>query len=97
MIVDHKIVQNKVERIETRLPTEAKQKIEYAAQLQGRTVSDFVVAAALGEAAKVIKENTILELSFKDSMALAEAILNPPPPNAKAVAAARRHKEKLSA
>jgi uncharacterized protein (DUF1778 family) len=86
----------KEERIETRLPSEAKRQIEYAAELQGRSVSDFVVAAALLEASKVIEQRKIIRLSIDDSMALAQAILNPPKPNAKAVAAARRYKEKLS-
>jgi uncharacterized protein (DUF1778 family) len=85
----------KDERIETRLPTEAKKRIEYAAELQGRTVSDFVVTAALEEASKVIEQTKIIRLSIDDSKALAEAILNPPKPNAKAIAAARRYKEKL--
>ena len=88
---------NKIDRIEARLSSEAKEQIECAAQLQGRTVSDFVVAAALRDAANVIKDNSILQLSIKDSIALASVILNPPPPNANAIKAARRHKQKLSA
>jgi uncharacterized protein (DUF1778 family) len=87
----------KEERIETRLPSEAKQQIEYAAELQGRSVSDFVVSAALVEAAKVIEQQKVLRLSIADSQALAEAILNPPKPNAKAIAAARRYKQKMGA
>ena len=85
----------KEERMETRLPAEAKQQIEHAAELQGRSVSDFVVTAALAEAAKVIEQQKVLRLSMADSKALAEALLNPPRPNAKAVAAARRHKRKM--
>jgi uncharacterized protein (DUF1778 family) len=87
----------KGERIETRLPAEAKQQIEFAAELQGRSVSDFVVSAALTEAAKVIEQQKILRLSIEDSVALADAILNPPEPNAKAIAAARRYKQKMGA
>ena len=97
MTVKHNPIQSKAERIETRLPEGAKQQIELACQLQGRSVSDFVVTAALTEAARVIKENTILELSIKDSSAVAQAILNPPPPNTKAIDAARRHNKRLSA
>ncbi len=87
----------KEERLETRLPSEAKQQIEYAAQLQGRSVSDFVVAAALEQASKVIEQQKIVRLSMEDSVALAEAILNPPEPNAKAIAAARRYRKKMGA
>jgi uncharacterized protein (DUF1778 family) len=87
------VQKRKEERIETRLPSEAKQQIEYAAELQGRSLSDFVVSAALVEAAKVIEQQKVLRLSIADSQALAEAILNPPEANAKAVAAARRYKQ----
>jgi len=87
----------KEERLETRLPSEAKQQIEYAAQLQGRSVSDFVVAAALDQASKVIEQQKIVRLSIENSVALAEAILNPPEPNAKAIAAARRYRKKMGA
>jgi len=85
----------KEERLETRLPAEAKRQIEYAAELQGRSVSDFVVTAALIEASKVIEQQKIIRLSMEESMTLANAILNPPEPNAKAIAAARRYKEKM--
>lgn len=85
----------KEERIETRLPTRAKHQIELAAQLQGRSVSDFVVSAALEQASKVIDQQKIIRLSIDDSAALSRAILKPPAQNAKAIAAARRYKAKM--
>jgi uncharacterized protein (DUF1778 family) len=87
----------KAERIDTRLPAEAKRQIEYAAELQGRTVSDFVVSAAIEQAYRVIEQQKVIKLSIEDSQALAEAILNPPEPNAKAVAAVRRYRDKMGA
>jgi uncharacterized protein (DUF1778 family) len=93
MAVKHR----KERRMETRLPADAKRQIEYAAELQGRSVSDFVVAAALLEATKVIEQQKLIRLSMQDSEALAEAILNPPKANAKAVAAARRYKQRMGA
>lgn len=87
----------KGERIESRLSAEAKQQIDYAADLQGVNRSDFVVAAAVEKAAAVIEQHKLIKLSIQDSEALAEAILNPPAPNAKAIEAARRYKEKLGA
>ena len=85
----------KEERMETRLPAEAKRQIEYAAELQGRSVSDFVVAAALEQATKVIEQQKIIRLSLEDSEAIANAILHPSKPNAKAIAAARHYKETM--
>ena len=87
----------KGERIESRLSAEAKQQIDYAADLQGVNRSDFVVAAAVEKAAAVIEQHKLIKLSIQDSEALAEAILNPPALNTKAIEAARRYKEKLDA
>jgi uncharacterized protein (DUF1778 family) len=87
----------KGERIESRLSAEAKQQIDYAADLQGVNRSDFVVAAAVEKAAAIIEQHKLIKLSIQDSQALAEAILNPPKPNAKAIAAARRYKQKMGA
>ena len=83
----------KEERLETRLPAEAKQQIEYAADLQGRSVSDFVVTAALEQAAKVIEQQRVIRLSIEESVALAKIMIDEPRVNSKAVAAMRRHKE----
>lgn len=83
----------KEERIEARLPAEAKRTIEFAAGLQGRSVSDFVVAASLEHASKIIEQEKIIKLSMEDSIALAEALLTPPKPNRKAIEAARRYKK----
>jgi len=87
----------KGERIESRLSAEAKQQIDYAADLQGVNRSDFVVAAAVEKAAAVIEQHKLIRLSIQDSEALAEAILNPPAPSTKAIEAARRYKDKMGA
>jgi uncharacterized protein (DUF1778 family) len=87
----------KEERIEMRLPAKAKQQIEHAAQLQGRSVSDFITAAALEQSDKVIEQQKIIRLSVTESIDLAHAILNPPKPNAKAFAATQRYNAKMSA
>jgi uncharacterized protein (DUF1778 family) len=85
----------KKERLDLRLPAAAKEQIERAAELQGRSISDFVVAAALSQASQVIEQQMVLKLCLEDSMALAEAFMNEPEPNAKAVEAARRYKKKM--
>lgn len=87
----------KGERIESRLSAEAKRQIDYAADLQGVNRSDFVVAAAVEKAAAIIERHKLIKLSIQESEALAEAILNPPSPNAKSVEAMRRYKEKMGA
>jgi len=85
----------KEERLEARCSAEVKQRIERAAELQGRSLTDFLVAAADTQACKVIEQYQVVKLTVDQSVALAEALLNPPPANAKAVAAMRRYNEKM--
>jgi uncharacterized protein (DUF1778 family) len=66
-------------RIEARIAPEALAVVERAAELQGRSVSDFVVAAAQEAAQRTIEEAQIIRLSLEDQRAFAEALLNPPP------------------
>jgi uncharacterized protein (DUF1778 family) len=55
--------------------------VKRAAEIQGRSVSDFVVSAAQEAAQRTIEETAIIRLSIEDQRALVEAILNPPEPN----------------
>ena len=68
-------------RLEARLPIEVMARLKRAAELQGRTLTDFVVAAADEAACRTIEQTEILRLSVEDQRLLAEAILNPPEPN----------------
>ncbi len=73
--------QTRTSRIEARIAPEALIVIKHAAEIQGRSVSDFVVAAAREAAGRAIEEARIIRLSVADQRAFAEAILNPPPPS----------------
>jgi uncharacterized protein (DUF1778 family) len=66
-------------RIEARIAPDALAVVKRAAEIQGRSVSDFVVAAAQEAAHRTIEETQIIRLSVEDQRAFAEAILNPPP------------------
>jgi len=66
-------------RIEARIAPDALAVVKRAAELQGRSVSDFVVAAAQEAAQRTIEDAQIIRLSVEDQRAFAEAILNPPP------------------
>jgi len=79
-------------RLEARLPVDVHALLKRAAELQGRTLTDFVVTAARDAACRVIEEADIIRLSLEDQRQLAEAILNPPEPApALRRAFARRH------
>ena len=66
-------------RIEARIAPEVLAVVKRAAEIQGRSVSDFVVSAAQDAAHRTIEETQIIRLSVEDQRAFAEAILNPPP------------------
>ena len=66
-------------RIEARIAPDALAIVKRAAELQGRSVSDFVVAAARDAAQRTIEETHIIRLAAEDQRRFAEALLNPPP------------------
>jgi uncharacterized protein (DUF1778 family) len=70
------------ERFGARVRPAQKAKIQRAADLTGRSLSDFVIAAAEREAEETIRRHEVIDLSAADSLRLAEALLNPPEPNA---------------
>jgi uncharacterized protein (DUF1778 family) len=66
-------------RIEARIAPDALAVVKRAADLQGRSVSDFVVAAAQEAAHKTIEEAHIIRLSLEDQQRFVDLLLNPPP------------------
>ena len=80
-------------RLEARITPGALKIVRRAAQIQGRSVSDFVVAAAQAAAAQTIEETQIIRLSVEDQHAFAEAIINPPEPNDALRRAFQRHRD----
>jgi uncharacterized protein (DUF1778 family) len=80
------------ERLNARISPETKALFQKAAKIQGRSVTDFVIHSASDAAKRTVQENEIWELSYRDRLAFAEALLNPAPePNAKLIEAAKRH------
>ncbi|MEA2753823.1 MAG: hypothetical protein QOJ54_112 [Aliidongia sp.] len=71
--------QTRTARIEARIAPEALSVVKRAAELQGRSVSDFVVDAAVTMAEKTIEETCLIRLAVEDQRAIAEALLNPAP------------------
>lgn len=67
-------------RLEARLPADIHALLKRAAEIEGRTLTDFVVTAARDAAVRTIEETEIVRLSVKDQRLIARAILNPPPP-----------------
>lgn len=79
-------------RLEARISPEALAVVRRAAELQGRSLSDFVVSAAQEAAQRTIEDAQVLRLAVEDQQALAASILNPPEPNDALRRAAAAHR-----
>jgi uncharacterized protein (DUF1778 family) len=69
-------------RFEARVSPEALAVLKRAAEIQGRSVSDFVMTVAQEAAHRAIEETQMIRLSVEDQRLIAEALLNPPEPTA---------------
>lgn len=67
-------------RLEARLSPETLAVVKRAAEIEGRSVSDFVIAAARRAAQRTIAETDVLRLALADQRALAGALAVPPKP-----------------
>jgi uncharacterized protein (DUF1778 family) len=72
--------QTRSARIEARISPDGLAIVKRAAEIQGRSLSDFVVAAAQEAAYRTIEQVEIIRLSAEDQRLLAEALLNPSEP-----------------
>lgn len=79
-------------RIETRISPHGLTVVRRAAEIQGRSLSDFVVAAAQEAAERTIEKTQIIRLSVEDQRVLALTILNPPKPSPALARAKRAHR-----
>jgi uncharacterized protein (DUF1778 family) len=80
-------------RIEARIAPEALAVVRRAAEIQGRSVSDFVVAAAQEAAHRTIEETHLIRLSVEDQERFVDLLLNPPPLSAAMARARDAHSE----
>ena len=80
-----------IARLEARLPASVYAMVKRAAELKGRSITDFVVTAAQDAAQRTIEEEGIIRLTAEDQKRFAQALINPPPPNAALKRAIRRH------
>lgn len=84
------------ERLEARLTSEQKRNIEEAASIRGISISDFVISSAHEAATRLIREKQVLTLSEQDRQTFFDLLLNPPKPNKRAIAAAKRVKREIA-
>ncbi len=89
-------LQTRSTRLEARITPDALAVVKRAAEIQGRSVSDFVVAAAQDAAQRTIEETQIIRLSVDDQRLLVESILHPPKPTRALRRAKAAHKRLIA-
>ena len=86
---------SKAYRFDARLNEEQKVLLQKAADLQGRTMTDFVLHSAEAAAERTIEERAMLILSARETEVFVDAILNPREPGSVLRAAARHYRNTL--
>jgi len=81
-------------RLEARVTPDQKRLIERAAELTGNTVTAFLVTCVHRAAIEAIRDSEELRLNDNAREVFVRALVNPPAPNAAAMAAARRYMER---
>jgi uncharacterized protein (DUF1778 family) len=80
-----------IARLEARLPASIYALLKRAAELKGRSLTDFVVSAAQDAALRAIDDDGVIRLCAEDQVRFANALLNPPEPNAALQQAMSQH------
>jgi len=78
-------------RIGARISADLHQMLKRAAQIQGRTLTDFLIASARESALRAIKDHDIIHLSLRDQEIVAQALLSPAKANPALRKAMQRH------
>lgn len=83
----------RAERLEARISGEKKAVLQHAAELSGRTLSEFVVESAQAAATRVIEEHQSIRLSQDERVAFVAAVLAPAAPNSRLSQAATNYRQ----
>ena len=82
----------KRDRLEARITPEQKALFQRAADLTGRSLTDFVISSVQAAAEAAVRTHQVLELTARETEAFLEAIQHPPAPNERLRAAARQYR-----
>jgi uncharacterized protein (DUF1778 family) len=83
--------QGRTSRLEARITPDVLAVVKHAAEIQGRSLSDFVVGAAQEAAHRAIEEAHLIRLSVEDQRRFADSLLNPPEPSPALLRAREAH------
>lgn len=68
-------------RLAARISPELHSMLKRAAEIEGRTMTDFLVTAVQDAAQRTIEQTEIIRLSLADQECFAQALLSPPNPS----------------
>ena len=68
----------RTERVEARIAPEVLEVVRRAAEIEGRSISDFLVVAAQEAARRTIEQAQIIRLSIEEQQRFAALLLSPP-------------------
>ena len=72
---------NSTARLEARISPDLHAMLKRVAELQGRTMTDFVVAAVQEAALRALEQSEVIRLSLTDQECFAHALMSPPQPS----------------
>jgi len=84
-------------RLEARISTDLHAMLKRAAEIQGRTMTDFVVSAVQQAAQHAIEQADVIRLTLADQECFAKALLSPPKPSPALKRAFTRRRKLISA
>jgi uncharacterized protein (DUF1778 family) len=79
----------KTARLEARVTLDRKQLMKRAAGLRGQSLTEFMISVLADAATQTIKDRELIELTDRDRLIFAEALLNPEPPSERGIADAK--------
>ena len=83
-------------RFEARITADVQRQLKRAAQLEGRSLTDFVMSAALEAAQRTIERTEAILVSVEDHARLMEALRDPPEPTRALRDAFKAHRELIA-
>ncbi len=83
----------KYDRLEARISTKEKELLKLAANLEGCSLTQFVVRSAQEAARKAIQQHKEISLTARDTEAFVNALLKPPAPSDRLKRAAKHFKK----
>lgn len=87
---------NRQARLEARTTPEVLAIVKHAAGIEGRSLTNFVVAAAMAAARQTIEQTEIIRLSSADQVRFFEALMDDKSPPAPAMVRAFEHHRRLT-